>query len=87
MPYISSEDRDAVAKYGPNTVGELTFAVTELVLDYLSRYSGVAPRFADYAEAIAALECTQLELYRRSIAPYEDKAIERNGDLGYPRRG
>ena len=30
---------------------------------------------------IGALECAKLELYRRIIGPYEDKAIEKNGDI------
>lgn len=32
-------------------------------------------------KAIGVLECSKLELYRRLAAPYEDKCIDRNGDL------
>ena len=37
--------------------------------------------YSNYAECIAALECAKIELYRRKIAPYEDKKIEENGDI------
>jgi len=30
---------------------------------------------------VGVLECLKLELYRQQVAAYEDKAIERNGDL------
>ncbi len=30
---------------------------------------------------IGALQCAQLELYRRVIAPYEDKKIKESGDI------
>jgi hypothetical protein len=37
--------------------------------------------FKTYAEAISALECAKLELYRRQLAPYEDKKCAENGDV------
>lgn len=85
MPYIHPTRREELdptahlAFYAQN-VGDLTFQLTALVL----RYLGDAPRFADYAAAVAALECSKLELYRRSVAPHEDFAVARNGDLPYP---
>jgi hypothetical protein len=30
---------------------------------------------------IGVFECAKLECYRRLVAPYEDKAIEKNGDI------
>lgn len=81
MPYIRSLTRrkglETVAV--PTDVGELTCALTIRVLQFLPAH----PCFEDYAEALGALEATKLELYRRAIAPYEDRKIEENGDV-YP---
>jgi hypothetical protein len=81
VPYITEEAREAVDKHGPGTVGELTYSLTEVVLNYL----GASPAFGDYAEVLGALEATKLELYARSVRPYEDGKRRINGDLEYPR--
>lgn len=81
MPYIPEEAKRTVnAGAVMNNVGELTYALTKLCLYYLDRGGR---NFKDQAEVIAALECTKLELYRRSLAPYEDGKILENGDV-YP---
>ena len=36
-----------------------------------------------YQDIVGVLVAVQHELYRRHIAPYEDKAIQRNGDVLY----
>ena len=79
MPYIPGERRfEAVDK--PEGAGELNFAITHLVDDYIARHpSGL--RYHVLNEAMGALECAKLELYRRIAAPYEDKAIVKNGDV------
>lgn len=80
MPYIAGEDRVALepdSLRDAMTVGELTFQITVLVDGYLAGN-------VDYqalAEAIAALECAKLELYRRLVAPYENHKIDLNGDV------
>lgn len=79
MPYIEEQAREAVEKHGPGTVGELTYALTVTIIDYL----GAAPSFADYAKALGALEAAKLELYARAVRPYEDTKIRANGDV-YP---
>ncbi len=38
-------------------------------------------RYATIVEAIGALECVKLELYRRLAADYEDQKCEENGDV------
>lgn len=86
MPYIDRENRRHFANGGhARTVGELTYALTKTVVTYLDE---IGPPFevgfSDYAEAIAALEATKLELYRRAIAPYEDEKCHKNGDV-YPK--
>lgn len=34
-----------------------------------------------YTEKVGVIECAVLEFYRRVVAPYEDEAIKRNGDV------
>lgn len=79
MPYIVGERRFAAADV-PTNEGELNFAITTLVDDYLSR-KPEGLRYAGISEVVAALECAKLEFYRRVGAPYEDKAILKNGDV------
>ena len=89
MPYVTQAVRDHIARGGPATTkGDLTYQITLAVLDYLkwrAEYNPAAvragPSFDHYADAIAALECAKLELYRRLLAPYEDRKIQENGDV------
>ena len=80
MPYVTELEREVLVKYGSTAgnVGGLTFQLTELVTEYLSRHP---ESFSRFGEAVAALECAKLELYRRVVAPYEDKKCEENGDV------
>lgn len=89
MPYIKKERRDELVQYDATgmyiktrdmmNAGELNFAVTSLILDYMN---GIPPLcYSGINEAIGAIECVKLELYRRLAAPYEDKKIEQNGDV------
>lgn len=90
MPYIEQSLRARTQQWGASNVGELTYELTDTVLDYLRKRAGkangqqVAPSFALYAEVIGALEATKLELYARSVRPHEDAAAKLNGDLPYP---
>lgn len=68
--------------YPPNTAGELTYLLTQKVLEYL----GDSPDYSMFSSAIGALQCTQLELYRRMVAPYEKKKMKLHGDV-YPKEG
>jgi len=79
MPYIKPEDRTRAAKL-PETPGELNYAITTLVVDYL-RSTGKDSHYAGLNEAIGALECAKLELYRRVVVPHEIWACQRNGDV------
>lgn len=79
MPYIKQERRNA-AETNPQESGELNFAITRLVLKFLSR-KGPVPRYQDFNDAIGALECAKQELYRRMVSPYEDKKVAENGDV------
>lgn len=78
MPYIQKGLRRTAA-LDPNTAGELNYAITSLVLDYVDGHGG--PSYSLYNEIIGALEAAKLEFYRRAVAPYEDIKMRENGDV------
>lgn len=77
MPYILKPQR-ARAKRAPENAGELNYAITELIREYLG-YTG--ERYQAFNDVLGALEGAKLELYRRRLAPYEDQKIQENGDV------
>lgn len=77
MPYIVPERRFE-ASQAPQTEGELNFAVTVLIDDYLQR-QGL--RYTTINQVLGALSGAKAEFYRRVAAPYEDRARARNGDV------
>lgn len=80
MPYITAEARARLNKGGsPESAGELNYAITRLVDDYLIQKGGI--RYAHLNEVIGAVECAKLELYRRVAAPYEDQKLSETGDV------
>lgn len=80
MPYINADARGRLDRGGkPETPGELNYAITRLVDDYLIGRGRV--RYAHLNEAIGVLECAKLELYRRVVAPYEDGKIAQAGEV------
>ena len=80
MPYIKQERREAIrAGAKPQDAGELNFAITVLVDDYLKAKG--AMRYAHVNEVIGAMDCAKLEFYRRVAVPYEDKKIAEAGDV------
>lgn len=80
MPYVKADVRDRIDKGGiPANTSELDYAITRLINGYLAQKSQLA--YAEFNEAVGALECAKLELYRRMLAPYEDRKIEENGDV------
>ena len=78
MPYIKYDDRTRVELYGASSGGELNYLITQNCLDYLDQ-TGLS--YVNYNTVIGVLECAKLEMYRRAVAPYEDKKIEENGDV------
>jgi hypothetical protein len=78
MPYLDDAQRFYAETYGAVDVGQMNYLVTKVVNDYLVK-TGVT--YARINEAIGALECAKLELYRRIAAPYEDKKLVANGDV------
>lgn len=80
MPYINAKARERLNTGGqPETPGELNYAITRLVDEYLIQKGGI--RYAHLNEVIGAIECAKLELYRRVAAPYEDQKITEAGDV------
>jgi len=81
MPYIKEERRKDLDKYDlvPRDPGELNYTIIQDILEYLGLKDEL--HYADYNEVIGVLECVKQELYRRLIAPYEDKKKEENGDV------
>jgi hypothetical protein len=80
MPYITGEARSGLDKGGkPSTAGELNYAITRLVDDYLIFRGGIS--YAHLNEVIGVLECAKIELYRRVAAPYEDQKKSNEGDV------
>ena len=79
MPYIPQERR-AEAANAPTNAGELNYAITRLVRDYLHRL--VLPfNYQDINDVLGALEGAKAEFYRRVAQPYEDGKCATNGDV------
>lgn len=78
MPYIEQKDRGLDTIIGPRTAGELNYAFTETLQNYI-RLKGKS--YQTFNDIIGALEGAKLELYRRRIADYEDGKIVTNGDV------
>lgn len=80
MPYISEERRTAIRDgAAPQNAGELNYLLTWVVDRFLRDKHGF--RYADLNDAVGALECAKLELYRRVAAPYEDQKLAAEGDV------
>ena len=79
MPYIPAVDRERIDRgESPLTAGELNYAITRLVLDYLKARP---VSYHALNEVMGVLGCVQQELYRRRTAPYEDGKARVNGDV------
>lgn len=93
MPYIKEKDREAALDMFEDA-GDFAYKLTDVILDYLFQKTVKRAitnedikgwkdkiKFSTYSHAIGVLECVKLELYRRMIAPYEDRKCEENGDV------
>jgi hypothetical protein len=85
MPYIKQEDRskfiDQASNIGETAscAGDLNYAISVIVHTYLKK-KGL--NYANVNEAMGALECCKLELYRAVAAPYETDKVNQNGPVG-----
>jgi len=88
MPYIAEEDREgfqhipaALSLNGIDTAGELQFVIALAIAEYLK---DKPHRYQTMNDVMGALNGANQEFYRRVVAPYETKCIEKNGDVrGY----
>lgn len=87
MPYIDQKTRDELEpslkplldKIGINTKkGELTYILYSIALKYLNTHGR---SYQNISETVSSLADAENEMRRRILGPYEDQAIERNGDI------
>ena len=93
MPYIPTADRpayDALIDQLAETLagqppdrrkGHANYVVTQLLRKAWGVDAAANESYSNYADVIGTLENAKLEIYRRWVAAYEDKAIAKNGDL------
>ena len=65
-------------KKHPLTPGELNWAITDTVDNYLKE-NGLS--YKTINDIVGALECAKIEFYRRIAAKYEDTKKVLNGDV------
>lgn len=78
MPYVKEKNRKSVELIGPEDAGELNYAITILIKQYVIKKGASYSTFNDVAGAI---HNAYAEFYRRVVAPYEDVKIKENGDV------
>ena len=79
MPYLEQGVRASLEQGRvPGEAGELNYLVTRLCDAFLMK-TGLS--YKNINQAIGAVECAKLELYRRVASPYEDKKLIANGEV------
>ena len=79
MPYITALRRQEIDNGGfPMTAGELNYVITTKALEYLHN---TELNYQTLNDIIGAFEGAKLEFYERVVRPYEESAIQRNGDV------
>ncbi|MFL9499208.1 DUF6899 family protein [Rhodopseudomonas palustris] len=82
MPYIADGRRAAMARGDqPQTPGELNYALTRLLHEYIGT---VGESYRGFNDALGALEGAKLEFYHRHVVPYEDGKRAQNDDIPFP---
>lgn len=95
MPYIAQSEREAIDIFLEDlmdgllkeTIEEEGIEFTPGVMNYIftrlaNRFIVVhGERYANHNHILGVFDAAGKEWYRRKVAPYEDKAIEKNGDL------
>lgn len=71
-------DIELLIDYYQNKVSDNPILYDLLDMKSLCHY---ATRHLKRYDIVGALRCCELEIYRRLAGPYEDKAIEKNGDV------
>jgi len=82
IPYIDQRRRTELNSVvqlfhdlGITDPGELNYLITNLLL------KSNPTSYRDYNGLTGVLECVKLELYRKAIAPYEERKEEDNGSI------
>lgn len=82
MPYIRQDIRQEINKDIAesifNSPGELNYAITKILTDYIKQH-GLS--YSTINDIVGALEGSKMEFYRRVAVPYENKKINENGDV------
>ena len=80
MPYINPFLREKIDnnEFKPVIPGTFAYQITKIINQYLEENGH---SYSSYSAIIGVLESVKLELYRRLVAPYEDKKKEENGDV------
>lgn len=87
MPYIKRGQRDrldpAIRELARHVSepGELNYAISRLALAYMSLF--IRKGYTTRSMIHGVLQDVTDEWYRRAMAPYEDKKMLENGDIGY----
>lgn len=77
MPYIEQKDREQAAKT-PTTAGELNYAITFTLTEYLKTHK---LSYQTINDIVGALEAAKAEFQRRVVNPYENLKMAQNGDV------
>ena len=90
MPYLEQEDKK---KFDPHFAGALTYLQKLDIKDFVGHLNYMVfktvkfwikrngKKYFIFAAVIGTMICCVLEIYRRLVAPYEDKKIKENGDV------
>lgn len=79
MPYLNEGVRFSLTDGRlPMTGGELNYLISTMIDGFITR-KGLS--YSAINEAIGALECAKLEIYRRVASPYEQKKALENGEV------
>lgn len=76
MPYIKQEKR--VKFLDAENAGDLNWLFTREIVKYIAIHK---LSYQTINDIVGALEGAKMEFVRRVVNKYEDKAIERNGDV------
>ena len=79
MPYIPQSEKNKVDQDNLITnAGQFNYALNQVISIYIEQNNF---NYQTANDIIGAMECAKMEIYRRLVAPYEDKKILQNGDV------
>lgn len=82
MPYISQDKRDEVrCTEIIDTPAKLAYVIMRAAMDCLGTLGSGEANWDIRSDVHKAMVCAEREFYRRHIAPHEEEAIKRNGDI------